>query len=79
VVPNDELLPAALALANRMAANPPHALRMTKRLMLQAREIRLDQHLDSAAAYQALAHTTADQREAIAAFKDKRPPVFVGG
>lgn len=79
VVPDDELLPAALALAKRIAANPPHALRMTKRLMMQAREMSLDQHLESAAAYQALAHTTADQREAIAAFKEKRPPTFIGG
>jgi enoyl-CoA hydratase/carnithine racemase len=43
------------------------------------RELSLEQHLESAAANQALAHTTADQREAIAAFKEKRPPVFIGG
>lgn len=79
VVSDEELLPAALALAKRIAANPPHALRMTKRLMMQARELSLEQHLESAAANQALAHTTADQREAIAAFKEKRPPVFIGG
>jgi enoyl-CoA hydratase/carnithine racemase len=78
VVSDEELLPAALALAKRIAANPPHALRMTKRLMLQARELSLEHHLESAAANQALAHTTADQREAIAAFKEKRPPVFIG-
>jgi enoyl-CoA hydratase/carnithine racemase len=79
VVSDEELLPAALALAKRIAANPPHALRMTKRLMMQARELSLENHLESAAANQALAHTTADQREAIAAFKEKRPPVFIGG
>jgi enoyl-CoA hydratase/carnithine racemase len=79
VVSDEELLPAALALAKRIAANPPHALRMTKRLMMQARELSLESHLESAAANQALAHTTADQREAIAAFKEKRPPVFIGG
>ena len=78
VVPDDALMQTALDLARRMAANPPHALRMTKRLIMQAKEMRLDQHLEAAAAFQALAHTTADQREAITAFKEKRPPRFVG-
>jgi enoyl-CoA hydratase/carnithine racemase len=78
VVPDDALMPTALALAQRIAANPPQALRMTKRLIMQAKEMRLDQHLEAAAAYQALAHTTADQREAMTAFKEKRPPRFIG-
>ncbi|WP_336965260.1 crotonase/enoyl-CoA hydratase family protein [Sphingobium aquiterrae] len=78
VVPEAELLDAARDLANRIAANPPHAVRMAKRLMHQARHQRLDEHLETAAAYQALAHTTADHREAIAAFRDKRRPQFTG-
>lgn len=78
IVPDEHLLPAARALALRIAANPPHALRMTKRLLVQARDMRLDQHLESAAALQALAHTTEDQREALAAFRESRPPLFSG-
>ena len=78
VVPDSELMSAACALAKRIASNPPHALRMTKRLMMQARSMNLDQHLESAAAHQALAHTTEDSREAIAAFRAKRPPEFRG-
>lgn len=78
VVPDAELLPAARALAARIAVNPPHALRMTKRLLVRGRDTRLDEHLASAAALQALAHTTADHREAIAAFREKRPPNFTG-
>jgi len=69
VVPDAELMSTALALAARIAANPPHALRMARRLMIQARTAPLDQHLESAAAFQALAHTTADHRDAVAAFK----------
>ena len=78
VVPDDMLLATARALALRIAANPPHALRMTKRLVTQAREQRLDQHLEAAAMAQALAHSTADHKEAIAAFHEKRKPVFRG-
>lgn len=78
VVPDAELLDAARDLAARIAANPPHAVRMAKRLMRQARNQRLDEHLETAAAYQALVHTTADHHEAIAAFREKRAPTFVG-
>jgi enoyl-CoA hydratase/carnithine racemase len=72
------LLGGAFPLARRIAANPPHAVRMTKRLLWAGRSGRLDQHLETAAAMQALAHATADHREAVAAFLDKRPPTFVG-
>lgn len=79
VVPGDELMAAARALARRIAANPPQALRMAKRLMVQARGATLADHLETAASVQALAHTTADHHEALAAFREKRAPVFTGG
>lgn len=78
VVEDIDLLKSAHELAQRIAANPPHAVRMTKRLLVQARETSLSQHLETAAAYQALAHTTADNQEAIRAFREKREPVFQG-
>ncbi|MBV8094615.1 MAG: crotonase/enoyl-CoA hydratase family protein [Acetobacteraceae bacterium] len=78
VVPDDQLLSAARALANRIAANPPHAVRMTKRLILESRHVRLDTYLELAASMQSLAHATADHREAVAAFLDKRAPRFTG-
>ncbi len=78
VVPDVDLIPTALALAQRIATNPPHTLRMTKRLIMQARDSRLDQHLETAAAFQALAHTTDAHREAVAAFKEGRTPQVPG-
>jgi enoyl-CoA hydratase/carnithine racemase len=78
VVPPDELLPAANALAARMAANPGHAVRLAKRLLRESLHTRLDTLLEMAAAFQALAHQTDDHREAVAAFLEKRPPVFKG-
>lgn len=76
LVPDAELMDAARALAGRIAVNPPHALRMTKRLLMQGRDSRLSEHLEMAASFQALAHTTSDQREAVAAFTEKRKPRF---
>jgi enoyl-CoA hydratase/carnithine racemase len=78
VVPDAELMDAARALAMRIAVNPPHAVRMTKRLLKEGRHVRMDTLLDMAAAMQSLAHATADHREAVAAFLEKRTPVFKG-
>jgi enoyl-CoA hydratase/carnithine racemase len=78
VVPRAELLPAARKLALRIAANPPHAVRMTKRLLREAWTSRLEPLLELSAAMQALAHETRDHREAVAAMLGKRAPNFVG-
>lgn len=78
VVPDAELLDAARALAARIAANPPHAVRMTKRLLREGRSASLATILEASAAAQALCHTTADHHEAVAAFLEKRTPVFKG-
>ena len=79
VVEPDQLLPDALALASRIAANPPQVLRWTKQLLQQARTGTLDEALDAAGRLQGLAHHTADHAEAVAAFFEKRAPVFSGG
>ena len=53
------------ALAARIAVNPPHAVRMTKRLLMEGRNMRMDTLLEMSAAMQALVHATADHREAV--------------
>jgi enoyl-CoA hydratase/carnithine racemase len=78
VVPDAELMDAARALARRIAANPPHAVRMTKRLLWEGRRSDLASLLEMAAAMQAAAHTTDDHAEAVEAFLGKRKPVFKG-
>jgi enoyl-CoA hydratase/carnithine racemase len=67
-----------MALAERIAFNPPHVLRWTKRLMREAQHERLDTILEMAAAYQSLAHQTADHTEAVSAMLEKRTPEFKG-
>jgi len=66
VVSHDELLPAARDLAQRIAKNPPHALRMAKRLMREAQTARLDTILELSAAFQAVAHHSTEHAERIA-------------
>ncbi len=78
VVPDDQLLPEALALAEKIAANPARALRLTKRLLREAQTARMAEILELSAAFQALAHETGDHREAVAAFLEKRSPNFTG-
>src|SRR3546814_17269168 len=76
VVPDAELLDAARALAARIAANPPHAVRMTKRLLREARTARLAGTPETEADAKALCHTTADHRDAVSAFLEKRAPIL---
>lgn len=78
VVAEDELMAEAGAIAARIAANPRHATRLTKRLLREASAARLDAMLDLSAALQALVHTTADHAEAVAAMLARREPVFRG-
>ncbi|WP_326794466.1 crotonase/enoyl-CoA hydratase family protein [Streptomyces sp. NBC_01808] len=68
VLPPGELLAAAQELAARVAARPPHAVRMAKRLLREAQRQDLDSVLELSAALQAVAHHTDDHRAAVAAF-----------
>ncbi|GAB2908892.1 crotonase/enoyl-CoA hydratase family protein [Rhodococcus aerolatus] len=78
VVEPEALLDAARALAARVVVNPPHALRMTKRLLREGQHQSLESLLELSAAMQAVAHHTADHHEAVAAMLDKREPRFTG-
>lgn len=76
VVPADQLLATARALADKIAANPGAVMRMTKRLLREGEHSTLESLLELSAGYQALAHKTADHREAVMAFVEKRKPRF---
>jgi 2-(1,2-epoxy-1,2-dihydrophenyl)acetyl-CoA isomerase len=78
VIAPDRLMPEAMALADRIAAQPPRALRMAKSLLRQGREATFDQLLEMSAAVQALAHLTDDHIEGVQAVLEKRPGVFRG-
>jgi enoyl-CoA hydratase len=78
VVPAAELMPRALAYARKLADGAPGAIRWTKlavnKLILQQLNLTLELGL----ATELLSATTEDTREAQAAFRDKRKPVFRG-
>ncbi|MGH8713167.1 MAG: crotonase/enoyl-CoA hydratase family protein [Casimicrobiaceae bacterium] len=78
VVSPSGLLPEARRIAERIAANAPAAVRMTKRLLREGQHARFGGLLELAAAMQGACHQTRDHREAVQAFFDKRPPVFTG-
>jgi enoyl-CoA hydratase/carnithine racemase len=78
VVPGGELIAAAREVAGKIAANPPHAVRMTKRLLREGQTATLANILEMSAAMQSLAHATRDNDEAMDAFLEKRPPRFTG-
>tara|TARA_B100001175_G_C18882409_1_gene344980 strand:- start:35 stop:466 length:432 start_codon:yes stop_codon:yes gene_type:complete len=78
VVEPEELISAAITLAERIARNPPRQLRMAKRLMREGMTTGLPQVLQLAAAYQGACHQTEDHAEAVNALLEKRPGKFSG-
>ncbi len=65
-------------MASKIARQPPGVLRMTKKLMREALSADFGKIMEMSAACQAEAHVSADHAEALAAFFEKRTPVFKG-
>lgn len=65
-------------LANTLAAAPTRGLALTKQAIQAAGDQDLSQQLDLERDLQREAGRTADYREGVAAFLEKRPPVFQG-
>jgi 2-(1,2-epoxy-1,2-dihydrophenyl)acetyl-CoA isomerase len=78
VVPRDDLLAEAQALAGRLAAGAPIALALTKEALGLAWESTLEEQLETEAELQGRAGSSADHAEGIAAFLERRPPRFRG-
>ena len=78
VVPPEALIEEAEALALKIAAQPPHALRQAKMLMRQGQQVSYDSALELAANTQAMMHLTKDHEEGIAALLEKRAADFKG-
>lgn len=76
VVPADRLAGEATELAERLRALPGEALAFTKKLVNQALFPEFDTAVEEETELQAALFRTADYREGVAAFLEKRPPVF---
>jgi len=78
VVAADALLAEAMALAERIAAQPPQALRVAKSLLRQGQGASYDTIMEMSAAAQAIMHLTEDHIEGVSALIEKRRPEFKG-
>jgi 2-(1,2-epoxy-1,2-dihydrophenyl)acetyl-CoA isomerase len=78
VVPPEEVLPAALELARRLAAGPTRAYAEVRRAVREGAVAPLEHVLAAEAAAQARLAATCDHVQAVAAFLEKRRPTFEG-
>jgi 2-(1,2-epoxy-1,2-dihydrophenyl)acetyl-CoA isomerase len=78
VVPAAELASATRALAERIAAGPPLALGLAKRMVNRAAATDLRSALEQEALSQAIAIVSQDHQEGLRAFFEKRAPRFGG-
>jgi enoyl-CoA hydratase/carnithine racemase len=78
VLPDAELDGFVAEWAGRLAAGPPIALAMTKRLLNNSFNVTLEEALDDEGLSQAVNFSTKDTAEAVMAFVEKRAPTFRG-
>jgi enoyl-CoA hydratase/carnithine racemase len=78
VVPPSELDAFVADWADRLAAGPPLALAMTKRLLTNSFALSMDEALAAEGLAQSVNSGTEDTAEAIRAFLEKREPTFRG-
>ena len=64
------LMPKTRELAERIAAQPPKALRLTKRLMKMAQRMELKDFLDLCASFQGMCHNESEHLEAVRKMMD---------
>jgi enoyl-CoA hydratase/carnithine racemase len=78
VCDDDQLMAETYALAERLANGPSIAIRLTKQAVYQALHMDFLTALEAITGPMGVAASTEDHREAVAAFKGKRPPHFTG-
>ncbi|MGD9701299.1 MAG: enoyl-CoA hydratase/isomerase family protein [Acidimicrobiia bacterium] len=77
-VPAGDVLPTAMELAQRLAAGPTRTLGLTKRLYRRSLSSDMATAFEDERNATALISTTADRREGVASFVERRPPNFIG-
>lgn len=78
VVPDAELMTTAKMWAEKLAAGPPIAIRITKRMMYKQQTMDLENALEDAALSVMITNYTDDVKEGTQAFHEKRKPDFKG-
>lgn len=78
IVPAEKLMSRARDLAAQLMENSPSSLRATKKLLSDHARAELDTQIDGALRENAAIRSTADFREGISSFLEKRKPVWTG-
>jgi methylglutaconyl-CoA hydratase len=78
IVAQEQLMARARELAAQLMENSPASLRATKKLLNSHARAELDAEIEVAVRENAAVRTTADFREGIASFLEKRKPVWTG-
>lgn len=79
VVPDEELMSRAMAMAERLAQSPTAAIGRIKRMMEAGANNSYEEQLELERQVQIESGQTKDFREGVAAFIEKRSPKFTGG
>ena len=78
VVPNDELMPAAMEMAKKLKRGAPLAVQMSKQLMYMGLERTMEAHQQIERYCFNLSCQTEDFKEGVKAFLEKREPQWMG-
>jgi enoyl-CoA hydratase/carnithine racemase len=75
-VPAEELETVTYDLARRLASLPPLAVQLTKRLAYESLRLDLTTALDLASSHVLVVNQSEDHKEAVRAFREKRPGIY---
>ena len=78
VVPSEDLLDHAYALASAIATGSPHSHRLIKSLVYEGLTSSVDDHMHRHTQAMSACFKSDDHREGVAAFLDRRPATFIG-
>jgi len=78
LVAEDSLLEEAYRFAERLADGPPLVMRLIKRAVYQGLRADLRTSLDLISSHMVIVSEMRDHREGLAAFRERRKPVFEG-
>ncbi len=78
VFPDGDLMAKTYEFAERIASGPPLSIRLIKRLLYQSLRADLVTSLDLVSSHMTIVRASVDHKEAVRAFKEKRPAKFQG-